>query len=381
MGTNRIRIFHTLSGLKVGGIVSLLLHNLEYMDRDHFENIICCLGNNVQLEERFVGAGYSPIILGHRSGDSLLRLVGRAVRAIRQLRADVVHTNMAFDSRIGAVAGRIAAVPVVATLHNDNPKTLRHLDGVLDRWVVQPSVSRFIAVSQLTRDVHLERRKLPRERVEVIYSGIPTARYARASPSHELRELRAGLPVGDAYPLLLNVGRLYKQKGQKYLIPMMDELLSRWPRAQLLIVGGGDEEAELRRLVKEQALGDSIHLLGIRTDVKQLLEIADVFVFPSLWESFGLAALEAMASGVPVVASRIGGIPEIIQDGVDGVLVPPHDPAAMALAVDKLASSTELATRIGEAAMLTAQSRFDSSKSVRGVEAIYRAVASFSRAH
>ncbi|MGH7443780.1 MAG: glycosyltransferase, partial [Longimicrobiales bacterium] len=123
-------------------------------------------------------------------------------------------------------------------------------------------------------------------------------------------------------------------------------------------------------------LSDSILLLGVRSDVRQLLELCTVFVFPSLWESFGLAALEAMASARPVIASSVGGVPEIIEDGKTGVLVPTHDPGALAAAVKRLLRSPDQARDLGAAARSAVQEKFDVLRSVTQLEAVYTSVLS-----
>lgn len=367
-----------VSSLKAGGVSSLLFHNVRHMDRT-VEHVVCCLSERADLVQRFSEIGHVPIVLRHRAGRSVLSLVCRFLTVIRHLGADLIHTNMAFDSQVGSLAGRLSGVPVVTTLHNDMPLNFRGLARLFDRWAVQPGVTRFIAVSNSTRAAHVRVRGLLEKRIEVVYSGIPTAQFREQTPSAKLAKLKDDLGINGAEPILLNVGRLDSVKGQRHLIPMMELLLAEWPRARLLIVGAGTEEADLRVRICRAGLSGCIHLLGFRSDVRQLLELCTVFVFPSLSESFGLAALEGMASARPVVASNVGGLPEIIDHGRDGLLVSPGDAAALASAVAGVLRSPALARRLGEAARDKASSRFDSTNSVRRLEAIYHSVVTAGR--
>lgn len=367
----RVRVLHTVSSLKTGGIATLLLHNLRSSDPDRFQHSVCCLGERCDFEEEYTQAGFPPIVLGHRPGGSVVRLLHRLLSTIRRTRADIVHTNIELDSLLGPLAGRLAGVRVVSTLHHDKPIVRRRSLAWLDRSLVQPCVDHYIAVSDFTRQIHIERRGLLPDKVSVILSGISTARYLEPTPSDELQRLRKDLGVDGCYPVLLNVGRLHEQKGQRYLITMMRHLLRDWPDARLLIAGDGEEKMALREEIARHGLAQQVQMLGARPDVKQLLEICSVFVMPSQWEAFGLAAVEAMASGRAVVASRVGGLPEVINHGVDGFLVPPGNADALTEVVELLVSSEELRERVGRAAQRTARERFDSTGSVRRLESVY----------
>lgn len=338
---------------------------------DRFQHTVCCLSQRCDFQEEFTQAGFPPIVLGHAPGGSVVRLLHRLVTAIRDTRAGIVHTNIELDSLLGPLAGRLAGARVVSTLHHGKPVARRQLLWHLDRSLVQSCVNQYIAVSEFARQVHIKRRGLQPDRVSTILSGIETARYTKPTAPEKLQGLREELGLTGREPVLFNAGRLHEQKGQRHLFPMMKSLLRKWPEAKLLIAGEGDERSRLRMEIEQHGLTGHVQLLGARPDVKQLLEICTVFVMPSLGEAFGLAALEAMASAKPVIASRVGGLPEVIDHGTTGFLVPPGDADALADAVDLLFSSPELRETVGRAARRAACERFDSAGSVRRIEALY----------
>jgi glycosyltransferase involved in cell wall biosynthesis len=163
---------------------------------------------------------------------------------------------------------------------------------------------------------------------------------------------------------------LHRQKGHTLLLQAAAACRARGLALALAIAGEGPLHAELEAQARAAGLGTSVRLLGRRSDVRELMRACDVFVFPSLYEAFGVALLEAMACGAAVVASRVGGIPEIVEDGASGLLVPPADPAALADAIACLAERPDRRRALGRAARLRAEA-FDIRETVRRLESLY----------
>jgi glycosyltransferase involved in cell wall biosynthesis len=231
--------------------------------------------------------------------------VGRAARG-----ADLVHTHLVHADVYGAIGARV----LVSTKHNDDPfraGAFRYVERALAR-----RASRIIAITQALARFQVERVGLPPEKVEVIHYGLDElpAAWGTNPVDHVPRDA----------PLVLAVCRLEPQKGVDVAIRALREI----PNAQLVVLGEGPQRPELERLA-----GDRVHLLGRVPDVAAWLRRADVLVHPVRWEGFGLALLEAMLASLPVVASRVSSIPEIVVDGETGLLVEPDDPASLALAV------------------------------------------------
>lgn len=239
------------------------------------------------------------------------RLAVRVRRAARE--ADLVHTHLVHADVYGAIGARV----LVSTKHNDDPfraGAFRYVERALAR-----RASRIIAITHALARFQIERVGLPREKVEVIHYGLDDLPAAWGSnPSDDVPR--------DA-PLLLAVCRLEPQKGIDVAIGALRKI----PNAQLVVLGEGPQRAEL-----EQLAGDRVHLLGRVPDVAAWLRRADVLVHPVRWEGFGLALLEGMLASLPVVASRVSSIPEIVVDGETGLLVEPDDAAALAASVNRV---------------------------------------------
>jgi glycosyltransferase involved in cell wall biosynthesis len=284
---------------------------------------------------------------------------------LRRHEIDLVHAHMFRAEVIGTRAGVAAGTPVImATVHSSRVRSpedvaaLAALTTAMDRLIV-PSSSILAKVRHEGRGA---------ARFSIIPNGVDLARFALPPGKCSVRD-EYGIPAGA--PLLGVVARLEPEKGHRYLIEAMPAILRGAPDAWLVIVGEGSLEAELRSFGRSLAppARDRIVFTGRRDDVAALTSELDIAVLPSLREAQGISILEAMARGLPVVASAVGGIPEVLTNGLDGLLVPPADPAALASACLRLARSSALRRSIGDAARATVASRFSLDAMVRSGEA------------
>lgn len=280
---------------------------------------------------------------------------------------DLLHAHMYRAEVIGARAAMAAGTPVVmATVHSSRIRSavdiaaLAALTPVMDRLIV-PSAA-------IAAKVRAEGRGAAQ--FTIIPNGVDLARFDLPLSACALRR-EFGIP-GDA-PLLGVVARLEAEKGHRYLLEAMPRILRGAPETWLVIVGEGSLEAELRAQAAAlpRAASNRIVFTGRREDVAAITGEIDVAVLPSLREAQGISILEAMARRRPVVASAVGGIPEVLTDGLDGLLVPPGDPVALAEACIRLACSPSLRRRLGEAGRATVEARFSLDAMVRRIEAVY----------
>ncbi len=285
---------------------------------------------------------------------------------LRRNEVDLVHAHMFRAEVIGIRAAIAAGTPVVvATVHSSRVRSsedvaeLASLSGQIDRLIVP---SRAIADK-----VRREGRRTP---YTVIPNGIDLSRFAVPAPPCTLRD-EYSIPCEEA--LVGVVARLEPEKGHRYLVEAFPSVLERAPRTWLAIVGEGSLCADLR--AQADALPaparDRIIFTGRRDDISALTADLDVAVLPSLREAQGISILEAMARRKPVVASAVGGIPEVLTDGVDGLLVPPGDSDALAEALGRLAKSPSLRERIGEAGYQTVVERFSIDAMLRQIQEVY----------
>jgi glycosyltransferase involved in cell wall biosynthesis len=314
------------------------------------------------------------------SAVSRLRALGVAVDvidetddelAVRELAAwlrreeiDLVHAHMYRAEVVGVRAGVAAGTPVLmATVHSSR---VRSPGDVALLASLTPSMDRLIVPSEsIRRKVVGEARE--GARFAIIPNGVDLSRFASPAPCALRREF--GIPAEA--PLLGVVARLEPEKGHRFLLDAMPSVLAPAPDAWLAIVGEGSEAEALRAQAASLSVADRVVFTGRREDVSALTADLTVAVLPSLREAQGISILEAMARGVPVVASAVGGIPEVITSGVDGLLVPPGDPDALANAIGQLLSDAALRERIGAAGYATVRDRFSIDAQVRRIESVY----------
>ncbi|MBA2263153.1 MAG: glycosyltransferase family 4 protein [Chloroflexi bacterium] len=291
-----------------------------------------------------------------------------AIRALaawlRREEIDLVHSHMYRAEVLGTRAAVAAGTPVImATVHSSRVRSpsdaalLASLTPSMDRLIV-PSDS-------IARKVSAEGRA--GARFTVLPNGIDLARFASPTSCTLRREF--GIPPGA--PLLGVVARLEPEKGHRFLVEAMPSVLAGSPEARLVIVGEGSQTDALRALSVSLGVDGRVVFTGRREDVSALTADLTVAVLPSLREAQGISILEAMARRVPVVASAVGGIPEVITSGVDGLLVPPADPGALAEAIGSLLHDLDLRRRIGEAGYRTVVDRFSIDAQVRRTQALY----------
>ena len=229
-------------------------------------------------------------------------------------------------------------------------------------------VDRFVTVSEAIRRVLIE-DGIPAGRIECVHSGIDLARIESAPA--RTAEVRRELGVPDGHALVLNVAHLADHKGQRWLVEAAPEILARRPETTIVIVGDGELRGELEAQVQALGVGDRVKLPGFRQDVPQLLKAADVFVMPSHMEGLGTSVLDAMAASVPVVGTTAGGMPEMIEDGVTGILCPIKDAGALARGVVRLLEQPELGRELAANAARMVRERFSTDAMVEGTLRVY----------
>jgi glycosyltransferase involved in cell wall biosynthesis len=294
----------------------------------------------------------------------------RLIEFLRRQRIDILHTHLFDPSVVGLVAGRLARTPArVVTRHYSDYHTRidRPLHVGLDRLCTRLS-HRVIAVSQHTADHLVHREGAPLEKICIVHNGIDFDRVS-ISPGGPDR-VRAELGLSGRRVVLM-AARLHPEKGYEHLIRAVPAVAARVPDLTVLVAGSGPFEAQYRALAADKGCGDSIHFLGFRRDLPDLMAACHVLVLPSRAEAFGLVAAEALYLGVPVVASRVGGIPEIVDDGLDGLLVPPGDEDALAGALVRVLTEAPLHRRLAGAGREKIVARFSFETMVRQYESIY----------
>jgi glycosyltransferase involved in cell wall biosynthesis len=282
----------------------------------------------------------------------------RLGRIVRRLRPEILHTHLVHADFHGLVAGRLARVPLlVSTKHGFNPFRASRVFAAADRAVARLA-NVHVAISAGLAHYLAESEGFDAGGFEIVHYGI-----AAGPPP----------PAPPREPRLAVVGRLIPIKGHSSLLEALALARHEVPGIALEIAGGGPLEPELRAQTRRLTLGDAVSFLGQVAPAGPVFERARVVVVPSLGEGFGLVALEAMERGRAVVASDVGGLPEIVEPGRTGLLVPPGDPAALAAALLELVRNPERTAAMGAAGRERALTAFSQERCTDGIEALYRA--------
>ncbi|MFP3942154.1 MAG: glycosyltransferase family 4 protein [Thermoanaerobaculia bacterium] len=306
-----------------------------------------------------------------------VRAFRRLLALLRRGRFDLVHAHLAYATLWGLAAGRLAGIPVVSSLHTVPPLDPPwSREGVRRRLLVLAAnrrAARVTAVSDAVRRAWVEEAGLAPERVEVVHNGVaaPTSPEGGAASMDGAARVRGELGIPRGVPVATAVSVLRPGKGLEVLLDAVPAIRSAVPRVRVVIAGDGPLRTALEARAAASGAGGAVVWGGFRRDVPALLAASDLVVVPSLDDAFPTVALEAMSAGRPVVASRTGGIPEIVADGDSGRLVPPGDPEALARAVTGLLADPEERWRLGAAGRERHRELFSTEAWLARLEAVY----------
>ena len=307
-----MRVLEIIGNAIVGGMETYTRNLIAALPRDEFE-VTCILPYEsvytASLRELGCKTYITPI-----HDDPLWRSIEMASEVVKQHRIDVIHANLANAHTLAGIVGRITGTPTVATIHS------RSL------WIQELSVARVTGMSLITVCQEAYAGALAcgvaPENLSLIRNGIDTKRF---TPERSGAEFRASLGVSPDTTLVGFVGRLSWEKGPDKFVQVAQRIRQQLPDVEFAIVGEGPIEHDIRRMIDETGMGDRVHLAGLRRDIEDVYPAFDLMVQTSRSEAMPLALLEAMASGVPVVAIAVGGVAELVEGGSTGLLVSPGD--------------------------------------------------------
>lgn len=379
MTPHRQKILHVITLSEWGGAQQVCYDIVTSFKKDKYTVDVACAPGG-ELVNRLRGQG----IVVHRI-DSLKRDISllndlRALFALYRLakrrRYSIVHCHSTKAGLVGRLAARLAQVPVI--LFTAHGWAFSEGRAYWERWLLAQAerlaakvTTKIICVSEHDRKLALRFKVAHQDQLIVIHNGIDPQPFLRADGGR----VRQHLGLREA-PVLSFAGRLARQKDPLTLLRAIQNI----SRGKLILAGDGPLQSQVERFIRQNGLTSQVILVGARTDIPDILAASDVFVLSSRWEGLPLVIIEAMVAGLPVVASRVGGVPELVEDGVTGFLVPPGNPEALAEALQRLFEDKELCRRMGEAGREKALRSFTLSRMLRETQAVYQEVLSGCRA-
>ena len=292
----------------------------------------------------------------------------RLARVLKQLKPDIVHAHDPHAVAMASLAVSMSTMPVRPRLVASRRVDFHMRQSALSRWKYR-QVDCFICASEAIRRIVVS-DGIPRRNTVTVHEGIDLERVAAAPPA----ELHKELWLPHEAPIVGNVAALVAHKGQRHLVDAAMRVLPQHPDARFIIAGEGELRKPLEQQIRQHHLEKHVMLAGFRTDILSVHKAFDIFVMSSVTEGLGTSILDAMACGRPVVATNVGGIPEVVVDDVTGLLVPPRDPTAMAAAIVKLLASRSLREEMGAAGLKRVRDRFSAEAMVRNTLRVYERI-------
>lgn len=360
-----LSILYLIYGFRIGGAEGYLLDLCKGLDLKMFRPEIIYFYPEEQMLPEFRQANIPCSIFPVKGGELTFFEIWRLSRLIKKIAPDIVHVHLFHASRYGAMAAFLAGSRrIVRTKHSvwppgSKPGERDRIWQVLNRFTISRTVGVSSAVAKQVGSQY------------VIHNGIDTAYF---DPKHiDQKELPVNMLKFSEKPgpVIGIAARLTKAKGHPTLLEAFSMLLPDWPDAQLLIAGDGEERPTLELLIQKYNLADHVQILGSIRNVREFLSILDIFAHPSILEGLGIAVIEAMSMERAIVATRVGGLPELVTDGLDGILVEPNNPRELSKAMGNILENPELKKKLGQNARKKAVEQFSIDTMIRKYEELY----------
>ena len=361
-----MKILHIINSLDCGGLEKFVIDlSAEQNARGHKAQIAC-------LQK---GGDLKPLAKDHKllvttfdkKGGIDFKLISQLSTLIQKEKFDIVHTHNIAPLIYGTIASKLAFNHhIIQTRHGREPVRANSLIWALNKKVV--------TISNDAKEFLLQNNSVNENKISVIHNGINLKAFNAPLTDEQKNNFKKELGLKEDTLILGNVGRLAREKDQGSLIKAFKKLISKKIKVELVIVGDGPLKNNLMQLAKEFDVFDQIKFLGYRSDISKLLQIFDIFILSSFTEGISLTLLEAMASGKPVIATKVGGNPEVVVDNVTGILVPCGFPERIESAVMKLYANRSLLPEYGQAGQKRAYELFSLDRMTSEYEKLYQEI-------
>lgn len=362
-----MKVLQLTTDMDIGGITNYIFELSRALKGKGVDTIVASSGGDIEGSLENEGIPHERIDIKTKFEFSpKVFLAAFAVKnIIRKESIDIIHAHSRVSQVVGALASRMTGVPMVTTCHGYFKKRLR---AIVDTWG-----DKVIAISAAVYKHLKEDLGVKDSRIELVYSGIDIYKFSKEFSADDIVKTKKYLGLGGK-TVIGTIGRLSPVKGQKFFVQAMVEILKERPDAGGLVVGSGPEGPSVKSLAMALGVDDRISFVDSVTDTRDMLAAMDIFVFPSVKEGLGIALLEALAAGRPCIASKTGGIEDIIKDRENGILVDVGDSGAIARAALELLADENLRLNLGRSGRRLVQSRFTLDRMADDIARVYREV-------
>lgn len=371
----KYKIVFIIDGLGMGGAERLMLPILKNLDSEYFEPRVCALqikgGNPIAEDLRRLGVPVDLIPAPYlRDVTALPRLYGY----LKDVKADLVHTQLEVADILGNIAAKFLRLPSAATIHtmpSQDMKLKSKFHQSLELSALRYFCDAIVSVSDEARKFYMDISRIPPKNFLTIYNGIDLGHFESLDSRQERIKIRRELGIPNDAKVLVTVAVLRELKGIQFMIRALPSVISSHPDVFYLIVGDGTHRGALEQEVDKAGVRNRVIFAGQRADIPGLLAAGDIFVLPTLTEALPTVLAEAMAARLPIIASAVGGVPEMVADGENGILLPAGDSETLAAACISLMADAEQRQAMGERGWRIVTKKFNIHTQVDSLKELY----------
>lgn len=362
----KINVIHLVEELTIGGLEKTLTAIVLNLNKEKYNVSVWCLREGGFFADKLVKEGIDVKIL-HISTSRNPLSIYKLYRLLKSRKFDIIHTHAYSAGTIGRVSAFLAGIPIIIS-HNHSIYDYYHKYYHFVEWFLSLITDRVICISEAVNRFANETQRINARKLITIHNGIDdvcTVTEKRCS------DLKKELCIPINHSVIGTIAHLEEHKGVKYFLESASLLLATRKDISFLLVGEGALKGELKKRCVDLKIEKNVIFAGERSDISEILFSIDIFVLPSLREGLPLAILEAMACGKPVIATNVGGIPEIVKNGVNGILVSPRDPEALYRAMGKLLNNREMREEMGRNGKKMCSESFNFKTMLEKIENLY----------
>lgn len=362
----KINVIHLVEELTIGGLEKILTAIVLNLDKEKYNVSVWCLREGGFFADKLVNEGIDVKILHIYTSRNPLSIY-KLYKLLKSHKFDIIHTHAYSAGTIGRISAFLAGIPVIIS-HNQNVYDYYNRYYHFVEWLLSLITDGIICVSDEVKRFTNETQGIDSKRLLTIYNGIDSV-----YPVSEKRTsgLRKELDIPADHSVMGTIAQFSKKKGLAYLIKSASILLEHRKDVNFLLVGEGSIMEELKKLCVNLKVEKNVIFAGERSDIPEILSLIDIFVLPSIREGLPLAVLEAMDCGKPIIATNVGGVPEIVKNGINGILVQPKDPEALYSAMKELLDDRGKMEKMGYEGKKICGKNFSSKAMVDRVEELY----------